>query len=76
MHERRPRVGEDPVTIRLEGVEYMNDDPSKVDVLYAKVHDESGRYRNSFFVACIIDLLSFCNYENEESLHEMEPCSI
>ena len=43
MHERRPRVGEDPVTIRLEGVEYMNDDPSKVDVLYAKVHDESGR---------------------------------
>ncbi|XP_028401344.1 activating signal cointegrator 1 complex subunit 1-like isoform X2 [Dendronephthya gigantea] len=39
----RPRVGEDPIKIKLEGVEYMNDDPSKVDVLYAKVHDEDGR---------------------------------
>eukprot|EP00054_Salpingoeca_dolichothecata_P005807 m.36247 g.36247 ORF g.36247 m.36247 type:complete len:428 (+) comp15959_c0_seq1:58-1341(+) len=26
-----------PIAIRLQGIEYMNDDPSEVDVLYAKV---------------------------------------
>jgi hypothetical protein len=30
----------------MEGIEYMNDDPGMVDVLYAKVHmkDGSNRY--------------------------------
>lgn len=32
--------------IILAGIEYMNDDPGEVDVLYAKVHlaDQSDRY--------------------------------
>lgn len=37
--------------INLKGVEYMNDDPSKVDVLYAKVYEtsEHGRLDISCF---------------------------
>ena len=27
----------------IEGLEYMNDDPGEVDVLYAKVQEHSGR---------------------------------
>lgn len=30
-----------PVFIKVKGLEYMNDDPSQVDVLYAKVHVEN-----------------------------------
>ena len=35
------------VIVELKGVEYMNDDPADVDVLYAKVliKDGSDRYR-------------------------------
>lgn len=29
----------------LKGLEYMNDDPGKVDVLYAKVHEIDGSGR-------------------------------
>ena len=34
-----------PLNVRMEGLEYMNDDPHSVDVLYAKVDldDESDR---------------------------------
>ena len=31
-----PKLGHSPV-IQIEGIEYMNDDPSEVDILYAKV---------------------------------------
>jgi hypothetical protein len=31
-----------PITIYLKGVECMNDDPSKVNILYVKPHDEKG----------------------------------
>ena len=30
-----------PLTIRIKGLEYMNDDPSNVDVLYAKIEASS-----------------------------------
>ena len=29
------------LNVELTGLEYMNDDPSEVDVLYAKVYDPS-----------------------------------
>lgn len=34
-----------PLNLRMKGLEYMNDDPNSVDVLYAKVEldDESDR---------------------------------
>lgn len=48
LYEPRPLVGEDPITIRLEGVDYMDNDPSQVKVLYAKVYDGSGKYIISF----------------------------
>lgn len=32
-----------PLDIHIKGLEYMNDDPSQVDVLYAKVEDSSNR---------------------------------
>ena len=40
-----PLLGGDPAVMCVEGVECMNDDPSSVDVLYAKVFltDQSDR---------------------------------
>ncbi|XP_014662782.1 PREDICTED: activating signal cointegrator 1 complex subunit 1-like [Priapulus caudatus] len=35
-----------PLAVTLRGVEYMNDDPSAVDVLYARVEDASGRLQS------------------------------
>lgn len=34
-----------PVVVELKGVECMNDDPSEVDVLYAKVTTKDGSDR-------------------------------
>ncbi|KAL7292945.1 hypothetical protein TKK_0013398 [Trichogramma kaykai] len=34
-----------PITIECRGVECMNDDPSEVNVLFIKVHDESGCFQ-------------------------------
>lgn len=38
-------AGGKPLSVEVAGVEYMNDDPAVMDVLYAKVHmkDGSGR---------------------------------
>ncbi|XP_045201166.2 activating signal cointegrator 1 complex subunit 1-like [Mercenaria mercenaria] len=38
-----PILKGEPLHIQLDGLEYMNDDPSEVDVLYAKVKDPSER---------------------------------
>ena len=52
MHSFSPNLGTDPVVISLRGVECMKDDPSAVDVLYAKVCLTDGTNRlmhpNSF----------------------------
>ena len=34
----RPLLGGGPLTVPVQGLEYMNDDPACVDVLYAKVN--------------------------------------
>ena len=41
----RPIVGGAPLRAQVKGLEYMNDDPNAVDVLYAKIelHDGSDR---------------------------------
>lgn len=39
----RPILKGKSLDIQLDGLEYMNDDPSEVDVLYAKVTDSSER---------------------------------
>lgn len=36
-------MGSTPLEIEIRGVEYMNDDPEKVDILYGKCIDNSGR---------------------------------
>ena len=38
----RDVLGDKPVAVKLQGVEYMNDDPSEVDVLYARVIPADG----------------------------------
>nr|XP_016847684.1 PREDICTED: activating signal cointegrator 1 complex subunit 1 isoform X1 [Anolis carolinensis]XP_016847685.1 PREDICTED: activating signal cointegrator 1 complex subunit 1 isoform X1 [Anolis carolinensis] len=35
-------TGGKPLTIEVTGIEYMNDDPAMIDVLYAKVHTKDG----------------------------------
>merc|ERR1740129_1363595 len=37
-----PLLGGRPLKFSVCGLEYMNDDPAEVDVLYAKVKDEDG----------------------------------
>ncbi|KAM6441917.1 activating signal cointegrator 1 complex subunit 1 isoform 1-T1 [Liasis olivaceus] len=34
-----------PLTVEVRGIEYMNDDPAMIDVLYAKVHMKDGSNR-------------------------------
>jgi hypothetical protein len=43
MNLHRPILRGEPLHVQLHGLEYMNDDPSEVDVLYAKVKDTSDR---------------------------------
>ena len=42
----RPVLKDEPLRAYFQGLEYMNDDPNAVDVLYAKVEleDESDRF--------------------------------
>ena len=40
-------LGSEPAVLSLRGVECMNDDPSKVDVLYAKVSLTDGSDRST-----------------------------
>ncbi|XP_052783371.1 activating signal cointegrator 1 complex subunit 1-like isoform X2 [Mya arenaria] len=35
-----------PLNLKLSGLEYMNDDPSEVDVMYAKIDDPSDRLQS------------------------------
>lgn len=35
-------AGGKPLTVEVAGIEYMNDDPAMIDVLYAKVHMKDG----------------------------------
>ena len=39
----RPILRDEKLVVQFSGLEYMNDDPSEVDVLYAKLHDPSDR---------------------------------
>ncbi|OXB63849.1 hypothetical protein ASZ78_004144 [Callipepla squamata] len=41
-------TGGKPLTVEVAGVEYMNDDPAMMDVLYAKVHMKDGSDKNRF----------------------------
>jgi len=43
-------ITSNPFTIKLSGIEYMNDDPAEVDVLYAKVSLDDGSNRLQAFV--------------------------
>ncbi|XP_001509416.2 activating signal cointegrator 1 complex subunit 1 [Ornithorhynchus anatinus] len=38
-------AGGKPLPVKMAGVEYMNDDPSTIDILYAKVHMKDGSDR-------------------------------
>lgn len=41
----RPILGSQPLNIQIKGLEYMNDDPDQVDVLYAKIQSTEGSRR-------------------------------
>uniref|UniRef100_A0A8C4QV89 K Homology domain-containing protein n=1 Tax=Eptatretus burgeri TaxID=7764 RepID=A0A8C4QV89_EPTBU len=41
----RDIVGDEPLSVSICGVEYMNDDPAMVDILYGKVHTKDGSDR-------------------------------
>jgi len=43
----RPLLGQGDLEVTIEGLEYMNDDPGEVDVLYAKVQEQSGRLQEA-----------------------------
>merc|ERR1711934_1238501 len=43
----RPLLGQGDLEVTIEGLEYMNDDPGEVDVLYAKVQEHSGRLQEA-----------------------------
>lgn len=43
----------EPLVVDFVGLEYMNDDPSEVDVLYMKIDDVSGRFQ--LFVDRLVD---------------------
>lgn len=43
MSSSRNIIGSVPLEVEIRGVECMNDDPGKVDVLYGRCIDESGR---------------------------------
>lgn len=64
MHTFSPNLGTDPVVISLCGVECMKDDPSAVDVLYAKVCLTDGTNRlmhsNSFVLNDVLLLVHIC----------------
>lgn len=36
-------LNKSPLTVSVDGIEYMNDDPGEVDVLYAKIADPTGK---------------------------------
>ncbi|XP_070539083.1 activating signal cointegrator 1 complex subunit 1-like [Ptychodera flava] len=38
----RPLLKDEPLLLDVEGIEYMNDDPSEVDVLYAQIRPQDG----------------------------------
>ena len=39
----RPIMKHERLKVELRGLEYMNDDPAEVDVLYAQVNDPTDR---------------------------------
>ena len=44
----RPLFDGEELEVSIEGLEIMNDDPGEVDVLYAKVEEQSGRLQVDF----------------------------
>ncbi|KAJ7324217.1 hypothetical protein JRQ81_017237 [Phrynocephalus forsythii] len=48
-------TGEKPLTVEIAGIEYMNDDPAMIDVLYAKVHMKDGSNRLQLIADRLVD---------------------
>ena len=44
----RPLFDGEELEVSIQGLEIMNDDPGEVDVLYAKVEEQSGRLQVGF----------------------------
>ncbi|KAL0617784.1 LINE-1 retrotransposable element ORF1 protein [Plecturocebus cupreus] len=56
-HTKSDISGGKPLEVEMAGIEYMNDDPGMVDVLYAKVHMKDGSNR----LECSGVILAHCN---------------
>jgi len=54
-------VGSRTVVMHLQGLEYMNDDPHAVDVLYVKVHPVDGSQRLADVCKYLVDVFSMAN---------------
>ncbi|KAK3713586.1 hypothetical protein RRG08_055228 [Elysia crispata] len=56
----------EPLTVQIQGLEYMNDDPGAVDVLYAKVRDGEAADRLQTLVDCLVGKFSLSGLMQQE----------
>ncbi|EDO29881.1 predicted protein [Nematostella vectensis] len=62
----RECVGDDPLMVELKGVEYMNDDPTNVDVLYIKVQETDGGNRLQKLANALMEAFVSCGLMRQE----------
>lgn len=58
--------GSKAITLRIQGVEYMNDDPSEVDVLYAKANIADGSDKFQSFIDDVVSEFSSLGFSKKD----------
>ncbi|XP_062567420.1 activating signal cointegrator 1 complex subunit 1-like [Saccostrea cucullata] len=61
-----PILRGEPLTVRLQGLEYMNDDPASVDVLYAKIQPGEQAERLQILADRLVDRFSTTGLMQQE----------
>lgn len=61
-----PILRGEPLTVRVQGLEYMNDDPSSVDVLYAKIQAGEQAERLQILADRLVDRFSTTGLMQQE----------
>lgn len=61
-----PILKGEPLTVRVQGLEYMNDDPSSVDVLYAKIQAGEQAERLQILADRLVDRFSTTGLMQQE----------
>ncbi|XP_048745005.1 activating signal cointegrator 1 complex subunit 1-like isoform X2 [Ostrea edulis] len=65
----QPILRGEPLCVRLQGLEYMNDDPSSVDVLYAKIQPGEQAERLQILADRLVDRFSSTGLMQQEYSH-------